>query len=204
MSRSPLKNKTVVLLLGSWLVLAFMISLSGVFYAVPAPVVGVTNWGLVGLSLIAIWRFPPLRAWIDTVDLRALVLYHTVRFVGIAFLILYAQGKLPYAFAVPGGWGDIVIAVLAIGVAMTSIPIKDRRRWWRVMIWNVLGLIDILMVIGTGLRIGLSDMSQMVALTAFPLSMLPLFIVPLIITTHVVIFLRLRTAISASGSRPRW
>jgi len=56
-----------------------------------------------------------------------------------------------------------------------------------------LGLIDILMVIGTGLRIGLSDMSQMVALTAFPLSMLPLFIVPLIITTHVVIFLRLRT-----------
>ena len=144
-------------------------------------------------SLIAIWRFPPLRAWIDTVDLRALVLYHTVRFVGIAFLILYAQGKLPYAFAVPGGWGDIVIAVLAIGVAMTSLPIKDRRQWWCVMIWNVLGLIDILMVIGTGLRIGLSDMSQMVALTAFPLSMLPLFIVPLIITTHVVIFLRLRT-----------
>ena len=40
-------------------------------------------------------------------DLRLLVLYHLTRFVGVWFLVLYSRGELPYAFAVPGGWGDI-------------------------------------------------------------------------------------------------
>lgn len=41
------------------------------------------------------------------------------------------------------------------------------------------------------MRLGLADMDQMAALTAFPFSLLPTFIVPLIIVTHVLIFVRL-------------
>ena len=45
-----------------------------------------------------------------TVDLRALALFHVTRFVGFYFLVLHARGELPWAFAVPGGWGDNITA----------------------------------------------------------------------------------------------
>lgn len=130
--------------------------------------------------------------WIDRLDLRALVLLHVTRFVGFYFLILYRRGGLPYAFAVPGGWGDIIVAALALVVCF--LPMKDSARRRAITIWNVIGFIDILMVVTTAARLGLQNNLQMRALTYLPLSLLPTFLVPAIIATHVIIFLRLRRA----------
>ena len=65
-------------------------------------------------------------------------------------------------------------------------------------IWNFIGLIDILMVVITAARLGLADPVSMRALTVLPLSLLPTFLVPLIIATHVVIFARLARASRAN------
>ncbi len=111
---------------------------------------------------------------------------------GIYFLWLHSLGRLPFAFAVPGGWGDIIVAIAALLLLVFALPIAYVSQWWTVLAWNVIGLLDILFVIATGMRIGLQDMQQMIELTAFPLSLLPTFIVPLIIVTHVLIFVRLR------------
>lgn len=177
--------------LGLWFFAALALSLSGAYYGVPAPVVGGTNGLLVAGTLLAIWLIRPLRAWAMTVSLRWLVGYHAVRFVGIAFLVLHARGALPADFALVAGWGDIAVAVGALVVAFGAVPVTSRARWWTVLGWNVLGLADILLVIGTAMRLGLADYGQIAVMTAFPMSLLPTFVVPLVIVTHVLIFVRL-------------
>lgn len=120
-----------------------------------------------------------------------MVLYHVVRFVGFYFLALYAEGRLPYAFAVPGGWGDNITAAGALLVGLAFLPIKSKGSWWAVLLWNVFGLVDILMVASTALRLALTEPGSMAELTKLPLNLLPTFIVPLIVTTHIFIFIRL-------------
>ena len=75
------------------------------------------------------------------------------------------------------------------------MPLADATRTRAITIWNVVGLIDILLVVATAARLGLQDPDQMRALTVLPLSLLPTFLVPLIISTHVIIFFRLRRAV---------
>ena len=80
---------------------------------------------LVGLTvaLLAAERlWPTLRRFVETVDLRALMLFHLTRFVGFYFLALHARGELPWAFAVPGGWGDIVVAASALLLVVVARP----------------------------------------------------------------------------------
>jgi hypothetical protein len=107
--------------------------------------------------------------------------------VGFYFLWLYEHRQLPFAFEVPGGWGDIVLATLAF-VLLVLRP--GSRVIYQV--WNTLGSADILFVVSTATRLALADSASMAALLRFPLSLLPTFIVPIIIFTHVVIFLRLK------------
>ncbi len=114
------------------------------------------------------------------------------------FLLLYRQGELPYAFAVPGGWGDIVVAALALALIATGPPHGSRRRIF--LAWNVLGLIDILFVVATATRLAFADPLSMAALLRFPLSLLPTFVVPLVIAIHVVLFVRLKKRSDEPGA----
>jgi hypothetical protein len=160
-------------------------------FAVPAIVLTLTAFLLALYFLVA-----PLRTWADETNLRKLVLLHVTRFVGIAFLVLYQRGELPYAFAVPGGIGDIVVATFALPLALAPLNPPTLRRALR--IWNMVGLVDIVLVVLTAVRLNLADPAQMRALTELPLSLLPTLLVPLLIATHVVIFVRLARDQSAA------
>lgn len=153
----------------------------------PVAVPGVI-FGLTVVVLLAYFRSSNVRAWVDDLDLRTLVLLHVTRFVGIYFLFLYQRGELPRAFAVPGGIGDIVVATMAIPVALAPLTIPQRHR--AIVIWNVVGFVDILLVVLTAARINLENPTQLKLLTHLPLSLLPTFLVPLILATHVIIFAR--------------
>jgi hypothetical protein len=139
--------------------------------------------------LATCFGIPAVRTWLQALDVRALVLVHVSRFVGGYFLFLYHRGALPYAFAVPGGWGDILVAFLALLVVL--VPMRAGIRRHAYVIWNTFGLVDILLVVAIATRIGFSHPWQLRALQVLPLSILPTFLVPLIIATHVIIFVRL-------------
>ena len=156
----------------------------------PLPAVQGVLFGLTAILLLLYFRVRRLRDWIDALDLRSLVLLHVTRFIGFYFLLLYQRGELPYEFAVPGGWGDIIVAALALAVVFW--PMADLRRRRALTIWNVIGFVDIMLVVITAARIGLAAPWRMMPLTVLPLSLLPTFLVPLIIATHVIIYLRLR------------
>ena len=179
-------NKSVVLLLGAWLCLAAGVGIAGWLERANAPVIAGIVWTLTALILLACWKVPLLHRWALTVELRWLVLLHLTRFVGFYFFLLCSRGELPFAFAAPAGWGDISVAALAI----LLLALSDARNWSMLIIWNTIGLTDILFVVMTALRLGLEDQQSMHALREFPLSLLPTFLVPLIIVSHVLIFFR--------------
>jgi hypothetical protein len=176
--------------LWAWFLAALIVGYSGVLLKMPLPSLQGILLVLTALALLACRRLAALRAWLDQVDLRALVLVHVTRFIGLYFILLYRQGRLPYEFAVRGGVGDIVVAVGALLVCV--LPLGGPARRHAITIWNVVGTVDILFVVATAARLTLQGSSQMQALAVLPLSLLPTFLVPLIIVTHIVIFLRVR------------
>lgn len=121
--------------------------------------------------------------WLLELDVRFLVLFHVTRFIGIYFLYLHSHGRLPYAFAVPGGWGDIAVAGTALVVASYPLPRI-------VYLWNVIGLTDILLVVATAARLALHNPASMNGLTELPL----------IIFRHVMIFSRVRALQHAAAA----
>ncbi len=145
--------------------------------------------GLSAVLLLAYFRLASVRAWVDALDLRTLVLLHVTRIVGLYFIVLSRRGLLPYDFAVPGGIGDIIIATLALVVVFA--PLADASRARAIRIWNVIGLIDITLVVLTAARLNLANPLQIRAMTYLPLSLLPTFLVPLLIATHLIIYARL-------------
>ncbi|MEY2559011.1 MAG: hypothetical protein QOE34_2436 [Verrucomicrobiota bacterium] len=185
-STEEIDRKIVTVLLAAWLCVAAAAGLAGCLEAASAPVVAIFVWTLTALALFLCWKFTPLKRWAMKVDLRALVALHLTRFVGVYLFYLCSRGELPFAFAAPAGWGDITVASLAV----LLLALSGARKWKMLIVWNTIGLTDILFVVLTALRIGLNDWPSMHALREFPLTLLPTFLVPLIIASHVLIFFR--------------
>lgn len=185
-----MSSRTVLTWTGVWLVLAVALGASGILREARPPMPQLMIAALTAALLVGFWAAPGLGRWARDVDLRALVLVHVTRFVGIYFLILHGRGELPWAFAVPGGWGDIAAASAAMLVGVFADPTRRGGRL-AILAWNVLGFADILMVVATAVRLATTDPQSMSALLRLPLSLLPTFLVPIIIATHVLIFARL-------------
>src|SRR6266478_484830 len=177
-------NRVLTLVLLAWL--CFAVGLASWFQNASALAVAATVWTLTALVLLACWK---VRTCVFDIDLRWLVLLHLTRlFAGADFLVLCQRGQLPCAFATPAGWGDIGIGVLAVAVVSAMRPTQFAKLF--LLSWNTLGLIDIVFVVASALRFGLQDWQSMHALRELPLSLLPTFLVPLIIASHVLIFVR--------------
>ena len=184
------RSVPVLIATSAWFLLALLTGAVGLLRSVPPPFPALMILTLVAGLLALFWKWSAFQRWGLAVDIRALVLIHASRFVGIYFLVLYSRGELPYAFAVPGGWGDIAVATTALLVCAVS-PTRGAVGRGVLLAWNVLGLVDILLVVATAARLGVADPESMRALTTLPLSLLPTFLVPIIIATHVIIFVRL-------------
>ena len=182
----------LLLILLVWLLLATALGASGALQPLRPPGPQLILLGLTAALLGLWWLHRGLRAWVDRVGLRALVALHLTRFVGLYFLYLYGRGELPRAFAVPAGCGDIIVAIGAAVSLLFWNSFSSKRPW--LLLWNTLGLIDILFVVATAARIAMTHPDAMTALRRLPLSLLPTFLVPLIIASHVVVYSRLRRA----------
>ena len=189
MTQAERGSSVVRIALPLWLGVAGVLGATGRIEMLQPPAPQLVLVALTAGTLAALRLVQSLRAWVQVVDVRWLVGFHLTRFVGAYFLVLYRQGELPYAFAVPGGWGDIIIALLASFLILSGAASGRRRLVF--LLWNVVGLIDILFVVATATRLAFADPLSMAALLRFPLSLLPTFVVPLVIAIHVVLFVRL-------------
>jgi hypothetical protein len=183
-------GRRIALVLAVWLLAAALIGGSGLWPRLPAPLAGATLGLLVAAVLVAWRRSPELARWLREVDPRLLILPHLTRLVGIEFLALFQRGRLPFGFATPAGYGDILAALGALIVAVACVPVRSRLRRAVLLLWNAFGLLDLLVAIGAALRFLLTRPGDIQPLLELPLCLVPTFLVPLLIATHLVLFAR--------------
>jgi hypothetical protein len=118
------------------------------------------------------------------------------RGLGAIFLVLYGVGRIPGAFALPAGIGDVLVGLSALLVAaLHAGGAPGRNRY--VAAWNILGLADLLVAVATGF-LSAPTRFQMLAQDApntlvglYPLVLIPIYAVPLSIVLHVASLLKL-------------
>ena len=171
-----------------WLLVAIALGATGMLrrFVLPPPAIAL---GLTTGLLLAYWFSRPFKQGVRTFSPRALVLFHLTRLAaGIYFLVLFRRGILPGEFALVAGWGDIVVGLGAIVTAWTCFPIRNKARRVGLLVWNAVGLADILLVLSNALRIFLPNPAVAEPFSVLPLAILPMFVVPSVIFSHLVLF----------------
>jgi hypothetical protein len=133
-------------------------------------------WGVVAARYI----WPELRLRQRADALRPLLMLHSFRFIGLAFLVPgVVSPDLPPAFARAAAYGDIIAAILAL-VALLLLPSSAgvAAAW----IFNLWGTADILNAFYQANRAGL--LAGQLGAAFF----LPTLIVPLLMITHGLAF----------------
>lgn len=181
------------ILLGGWLLVSFALAGAGVFRAAaetaaPPIIFGVALPILIGWALFV--RSPKLRRLADAVPSHWALAAQTPRIFGLTFLALMAQDRLPGVFGFRAGWGDILVGAAAPLVAYWYVR---RGRWARPVAigFNVLGLADLALAVGTGILAAPSLLRQIFTtpsteiMTVLPMVMVPVFLVPLAALIHI-------------------
>jgi hypothetical protein len=197
-SRAPRWRRLVVVLV-TWGAAALAVAASGVLERAPRPVIPLLLLApVVGFFVAA--RRPGLAQKVrDRVPLEVAIGLHVVRaLAGATFLWAQAHGRLPAAFAIPAGVGDILAGVGALGAiaVLTTRPAIVRA-------WNLLALADIVLVVVNAQRfIVFAGAAAAAPFLAFPFPVLPLFVVPLVLVSHGIIRRRLGEPAVLAGGRP--
>jgi hypothetical protein len=146
---------------------------------------------------LLIWRSPRLARIIDAVPQHWLIGVQLYRTLGVIFLMLYAAGKLPGAFAWPAGLGDVLVGALApvLAIAYRRGP---RENPDLVTAWNLFGLADLVVAVTMGMLSSPSPF-QLFAfdlpnelVSRFPLVLVPVFLVPVSVLLHLASLVKLR------------
>jgi hypothetical protein len=195
---------TAVLL--GWLALSIAMAARGVYqvgsteiptiqYAILLPIV---------VGALLIWRSEVVYRIIAAVPQPWLVGVQVYRALGVIFLILYAMDKLPALFAWPAGIGDIAIGLAApfVAVAYGRAP---RNAASLVRTWNGLGILDLVIAVGTGFATSRSLVQPIVVqpssdmMTVLPMVLIPIYLVPLSIVLHLASLAKLRSEVAAGN-----
>jgi len=172
-----------------WLFCALAVGKLQMLQSLPAPALPALVLTLAAGLLMLYRRVPSFGGWVNGLDLRSIVALHLTRFLGFYFFYLSNRGFLPPEFAIPAGIGDILTAFLAANILMWPLSASVQKR--AITLWNIIGLVEIILVVISAARIAQSDFGSMDAMTRLPLSLLSTFLVPMIIASHIVIFIRL-------------
>lgn len=205
--RAWVLRAAAVLLIG-WFAVALALALVGTYEGARdrPPTIQFGILAPVAVGALMIWRSETVARIIDGVPQHWLVGVQVTRALGGTFLLLYAAGLMPGLFAIPAGLGDLAVAALAPAVAYAAA--RDPQGGASTVIaWNVLGIADFVVAVATGFATGPSPL-QVAAfanpntlIAAFPLVLIPVYLVPLWTVLHMASLAKVRRA-AASTSAP--
>ena len=185
-------RRSAILFFG-WLGLAALTGWLGVYRASADrdfPFIALALGIPITIGVLLIRRSTATREVLAAVPQSWLVGVQFYRGLGSVFLLLYGVGLLPGVFALPAGFGDVLVGLLALVVAACCTREYASRS--RLLIaWNILGLVDLAIALGTGFLsaptkfqvLALGNPNQLVG--AFPLVLVPIYAVPLSVILHI-------------------
>lgn len=133
---------------------------------------------------------PPLRAYVQALGQRPLLLLHVWRIAAALLFFWYgAQGQLPPLFWTLAGGGDLIVGLLALGLAVQA-PTAGRY-----LGFHLIGFADLVVAVGTGLASSLLGDPRMALIASLPLALIPLFGVGITGASHLVALDMLRRGI---------
>jgi hypothetical protein len=158
--------------------------------------------------LAAIWMSAPrLRHVAAGTGFQSLIGLNVWRLGGFLFLLLFAANRLPFPFAPVAAAGDMVAAVLAIGL-LVNFRGGHSPTTRLIAAWNAFGMLDLVVSVGLALLAVpgtlfqlFSEVPSRSAFTELPWILVPAAIVPFLVFNHLAIFLKLRN--EREGS-PGW
>jgi hypothetical protein len=190
--------RTATILLPLWFAAALALSYAGAFRGTLSSPPTIEFGIFIPIIVGVVWlrRSATAMRLLDAVPQSWLVGLQFYRVLGAIFLVMYAQGRMPAAFALPAGAGDVVVGLLAPIVAIAyarGVAGRDLL----VGGWNLLGLLDLANAIITGFLTSPSPL-QVLSLdapnqliSAYPLVLVPVFGVPLAVVLHVASLIKL-------------
>ena len=161
------------------------------FFVLPTSMfLGTIVWTLAFRSYAAKWFFEKDLA----TALRPLLLLHSFRYIGLMFLIPGVTSEpLDPRFAVPAAVGDLAAAVFALA-ALWALNRNNFTAISTIALFNVVGFADLIYAVSSGMAYTPDG-----ALGAT--FWIPAVIVPLLLVTHVFIFVRLAREATAEQLR---
>lgn len=200
---TPTSRFVVAGVFGTWLGFAIAVAAAGKLSAIAwvgllfaSPLVAVAGLAL-GLRAV--------RDALLAIPVPLIIGLNAFRVLGAGFLVLASVGRLGGPFPLSAGWGDIIVGVLAIPVALLAVraPASDAR----ILAWNILGTLDLVTAVVLGIASANGTPIQLIhagagsaAMAALPWSLVPTFLVPVYLIGHAIVFAHARAAATV---RPR-
>ena len=156
------------------------------------------------VAAIALWQSESVARLVAAIPLHWLVAAQIYRVAGGIVLVLWADGRMPWQFALPAGIGDIATASVAIVVA-ALLARNAMGAHTATYAWCLFGIADIVVATITGAMTSpaaahlLALEAPNVLIASYPLVMHPFYGVPLALMLHGLVMWRLQREIASTG-----
>jgi hypothetical protein len=184
----------------AWLAVAQYVGSANTYFAISETAVPTVLFGLLIpliTAIIALWLSGSIASLVSAIPLPWIVAAQIYRVGGCIFLLLCADGRLPWQFALPAGVGDVTTGCFAVVVALllAQTAAGARRAAYS---WCLFGVADLVVAVMMG---GMTSPGRVhlfaldapnLLISSFPLVMIPTFAVPLALMLHGLVLWRLR------------
>jgi hypothetical protein len=183
-----------------WVAVAQYLGAANTYFASTETAVPLVLFGLLiplTVAAIGLWQSKSIARLVSAIPLHWLVAAQVYRAAGGIFLVLWADGRMPWQFALPAGIGDVATAGAAVAVAalLARNAIGAHRATYA---WCLFGIADLVVAITMGAMTSpgrahlLAFEAPNLLISSYPLIMVPTFAVPLALMLHGLVLWRLR------------
>lgn len=190
------RNRKVVTVSVVWLVVVGIITYDGFFEndtSLPS------RFPLIPLSAVVLCLYVYRVVDIGKVDIRMLLAVHALRFpIELVLYRLYLQRKVPVIMTFTGWNFDILIGLSAIVLFCFTYTTHRPLPTTFLMIWNVIGIVFLAVIVSIAVLSAPVPFQKFafdqpnVAVLEFPFTYLPVYVVPVVLASHLLAIKALR------------